>query len=467
MTTLLNSPSTTVEEQIESAPTGGRTISTKQSGVPGPTNVLLSNIVWMLLGNVAYGFSQWALLVALAKLGTIEMVGHFSLAIAIALPVFMFSSLTLRSLQVTDALRAYRFFEYGALRLVTAGLSVVFIIVASVVSRYSTPLFIATALIAAAKAAEYISDILYGLLQQEEDMSGIAISMILRSILSVVVFGITVYITHSLVWASASLFVCSTAVLCGYDVPKAVAGRKARLAEEVGNFTRYCSQLVRKESRQRLGKLALTGLPMGFALMVVSLNLSIPRYFIQRYLGMTELGIFSAIATLLASGSVAINAIGQAAAPRMAKAFAQRENRKFSLLLFGLVGASLGMGILGLLGSIFFGRQAMTLIYRPEYSTRQDLLIWLMAASGLYYLGSILGYAVTAVRCYGPQLPLFIIAAVTTATGCIYLIPKMGLQGAAAAILLSAVIQCVGSMFLLHRAVSKARTQPSLVLQTS
>lgn len=426
------------------------------------TKVLFSNVVWMLVGNVAYGFSQWILLIALAKFGTVEMVGNFALALAVVLPVLMFSSLSLRSLQITDALRTYRFLEYGALRLLTVILSLVFIGLFALISGYSAVLVAAIVLVGAAKAVEYISDILYGLLQQEEDMAGIAISMVLRAILSVAALSVTVYFTHSLVWACASLLLCSSAVLLCYDIPKAVADRNARLAAEIKISSRYLRQFMRVEHQRRLWKLAATGLPMGFALMMVSLNLNIPRYFIQQHLGMAELGIFSAISTLLASGSVVVNAIGQAAAPRMANAFAKHDRKRFMLLLAGLVGASLGLGVLGLLGAVLFGRQAMALIYRPEYSTHQDVLVWLMAASGLYYLGSTLGYAVTAVRCFSPQLPLFIAAAITTGVGCFVFVPWIGLRGAAIAILVSAFVQCAGSMLLLYTSYRAAQRRQAV-----
>ncbi len=445
---LIDEPPVDLEECAEACETGPQKATN--------TKVLLSNVVWMLVGNVAYGFSQWTLLVALAKLGTVEMVGNFAIALAIVLPVMMFSSLSLRSLQITDALRSYRFLEYGSLRVLTLVLSLVFIALFAVASEYSAAVFVSTLLIGGAKALEYASDILYGLLQQEEDMSGIAISMILRAGLSVAALSAIVYLTHSLVWASAGLLLCSAAVLLGYDIPKAILDRKTQLRAELESLLQYVRELVNVEKQKRLWKLALTGLPMGFALMMVSLNLNIPRYFIERRLGMAELGIFSAISTLLASGSVAINAVGQAAAPRMASAFASGAARKFAGLLGALVAASLGFGGLGLAGALVFGKQAMTLIYRPEYSTHQDVLIWLMAASGLYYLGSTLGYAVTAVRCFSPQLPLFVIAAGTTAIGCLLLIPHMGLRGAAIAILISAFVQCTGSILLLFLAFRKA-----------
>jgi O-antigen/teichoic acid export membrane protein len=201
---------------------------------------------------------------------------------------------------------------------------------------------------------------------------------------------------------------------------------------------------------------------MGFVMMMVSLNLNIPRYFIQRHLGMAELGIFSAIATLMAAGGVVTNAVGQAAAPRLANYFAARDKRGFGILLSSLVVASLGLGLLGFAGALLFGREAMALIYRPEYSTRQDVLVWLMGASGFFYLGSTLGYAVTAVRCFAPQLPMFAASAVATALGCLAFVPTLGLRGAAIAILISSIVQCAGSAWLLYNSCRQAPVYPEV-----
>jgi O-antigen/teichoic acid export membrane protein len=427
-----------------------------------PSRVLLSNIAWMLVGNVLYGFSQWGQLVALAKIGTIEMVGSFALALAVCLPVLMFSSLSLRSLQVTDYKRSHRFLEYVALRLLTLAASIGLIVAFGLIAGYKTSAVISIALIGAAKAVEYISDILYGSLQQQENMSGIAISMIIRGCLSVSALSLGVYLTHSLSWGAACMLVSSTVVLLSYDIPKTLSVGKIEFKTLLVECGHYYEDVTRRGGYLRLRKLAMSGLPMGFVLMMVSLNLNIPRYFIQRHLGTQELAIFSAIATLLAVGSVATNAVGQAAAPRLAKCFVNGDRREFTALLGGLVVTSLGLGGLGFVGAILFGKQAMALIYRPEYSTHPEVLIWLMGASGFFYLGSTLGYAVTAVRCFAPQLPLFTGAALTTAIGCLVLVPSQGLRGAAIAILISAVIQCGGSAWLLWNSSKKAGNEPVL-----
>jgi O-antigen/teichoic acid export membrane protein len=454
--------SVAIEEEAVVGSSHRAGVETDKSFAPASTRrVLFSNIVWMLVGNVAYGFSQWALLVTLAKIGTIEMVGNFALALAIVLPVLMFSSLSLRSLQITDHHGSYRFREYVSLRLLTLSFSLIFILGFGLVSRYSVTVLVSTMLIASAKALEYISDLLYGVLQQREDMSGIAISMLLRAVLSVTALGIGVSLTRSLVWGASGLVLASGAVLVAYDFPKAFKGQAGQIGSRIREGLQHIRGLLSTGGRQsRLSKLAITGLPMGFVMMMVSLNINIPRYFIQRHLGMAELGIFSAIATLMGAGGVVTNALGQAAAPRLAKYFAAQDRRGFSILLSAIVVASLGLGILGFAGALLFGRQGMALIYRPEYSTRQDVLVWLMGASGFFYLGSTLGYAVTAVRCFTPQLPLFAGAAAATAVGCIVLVPRFGLRGAAMAILISSLVQCAGSARLLYTSCRGTNAHP-------
>src|SRR5690349_24121955 len=91
---------------------------------------LRSNFVWILTGNLVYAACQWGMIVALAKLGSSFMVGQFSLGLAIATPVLMFTNLQLRSLQATDAMHQYSLQEYLGLRIITTLIAMV--VVASI-----------------------------------------------------------------------------------------------------------------------------------------------------------------------------------------------------------------------------------------------------------------------------------------------------------------------------------------------
>jgi O-antigen/teichoic acid export membrane protein len=413
-----------------------------------------SNLVWMITGTMWSGFCQWVLLVALAKVGTVDMVGAFTLGMALVLPVLMFSCLNLRALYITDCAYSYRFREYLALRLLTAAASVIFVVVVAVSLSYPPALVLSIGLISVAKALEYVSDILYGLLQREERMDGISISMMLRGTLSVCALGVGVYATGSLVWGSVGLAMSSAFTLLAFDMPRSLSFRNTSLSEALTESAAYARAACSREGGgfRRLGQLALSGVPLGVVLMLVSLNLNIPRYFIERSLGMRELGIFASISNLMAAGSVAVGAFGQCVAPRLAKYFAAGQMRQFKALLWLLVLASFGLGAAGLGGALVFGRRALEVIYRPEYGARQEVLVWLMAASGMLYVGITLGFALTAVRCFTPQLTLFSVSAASTALACMFLVPALGLRGAAFGILLSSIIQCAGGALLLKKA---------------
>jgi len=413
---------------------------------------LRSNVAWMLLGNFWQGLAQWTLVVALAKIGSVEMVGSYTLGLAIALPVLMFASLSLRSIQITDGLRRYRFLDFLALRFACSLLSIILIAAIACAGHYSKAVVAAVILIGAAKTIEYLSDIFYGLLQREERMAGIAISMMLRGTLSLCALAGGVWLTGSLTWGAVGLLASSALTLFFFDIPRSLGLLNLKPADGVAECVRYMDQFLRGEAHRRLAMLALAGLPLGAVLMLVSLNLNLPRYFIEHSLGLRELGIFCSLTNLLAAGSVMTSALGQGAAPRLAKYFEAAKLRDFRRLVFVLSIGSLGIGAAGFGLALLVGPRLLAIIYTPEYASQQNIFLFLMAASGFLYLGSMLGCAVTSVKCFTPQLPLFALAAAATAAASVILVPSQGLRGAALAILISAIIQCAGGAGLLRNA---------------
>ena len=209
-------------------PKGKPAVSPKSAVSP-----IRSNLTWMVAGTVWSGFCQWALLVVLAKFGTVDMVGTFTLGLAITLPVLMFSCLNLRNLYVTDCSNVYRFREYLALRLLMAAGSVAFTVACVLLERQSRNLVIAIALISLAKAIEYISDMLYALLQRQELMTAMSISMMLRGTLSLCILTLGVYLSGSLVWGAAGLVLASALTLLAFDVPVSLALLNFRLQDAV------------------------------------------------------------------------------------------------------------------------------------------------------------------------------------------------------------------------------------------
>jgi O-antigen/teichoic acid export membrane protein len=94
------------------------------------------------------------------------------------------------------------------------------------------------------------------------------------------------------------------------------------------------------------------------------------------------------------------------------------------------------------------GREILTILYRAEYAEYPRVFLWLMGAAAIRYVTSFLGYGMTAARYFQAQMPLFAIVAGFTAMVCLWLIPSHGLRGAAMTLVISAVVQAVGSMIV-------------------
>ena len=199
--------------------------------VPVPLSVR-ANFSWTLAGNVVYAACQWTMLVAIAKLGSPEMVGQFAVASALIVPVLMFLNLQLRAVEATDAKGAYRLTDYLGLRLMTTTIALGVIGLLASTRRWEV-LWVILA-VGAAKAVDSLSDILYGLLQQHERMDRVACSMMIRGPLGLAALAGVLMLTGRVAWAALAMAAAWLLVLLAYDLPNAVWLLRRRTFSEPG-----------------------------------------------------------------------------------------------------------------------------------------------------------------------------------------------------------------------------------------
>jgi O-antigen/teichoic acid export membrane protein len=407
---------------------------------------LRANFVWSLLGNVVYAACQWGILVVLAKFGSPVLVGEFALALAVTAPVMIFASLSLRNVQATDARGEYEFADYLSLRGVATALAMVVIAVLAV-SGYPAHLALVIVLIGLAKGIEFISDIALGFMQQREQMDRIALSMIVKGVLSLGGFAAAIITTGDLVIASAALAAVWALVLVGYDLRVA--------ARMNGDSLRRL--LVPRWQTAVLWKLTLLALPGGIVMTLISFGGNVPRYFIEQQLGTRELGIFAALTYPIFAGSTVVAALGQSATPRLAQHYANGEYAEFQRLLGRLVLIGLGLGVAGLALIRVAGAFVLELLYQPEYAAYVTEFLWIGLASSLAFVASFLGYGMTAARYFRAQVPIFAAALLAIAAACALLVPRYGLVGAALATAVGTVVQAIGSVIVIRHALSRGR----------
>jgi O-antigen/teichoic acid export membrane protein len=408
--------------------------------------------VWSLAGNLTYAGCQWAMLMVLAKMTSPEVVGQYALALAVTGPVFMFANLQLRAVQATDARGHYHFADYWRLRLVTTALAVVTSTLWAGMGGYGRESALVVLAMTAGRTVDSLADVIAGAFQREERLDLLSRSLIGRSVLGLVAFGGCLHKTGNLL-ASLLAQACAWGVVVVlHDVPV----RRGLATGEV-------SPAQRLEWR-RLGDLARLSLPLGFVMLLVSLNTNLPRYVIERWLGARELGVFAALASALTAGQLVVNALGQSAAPRLSRlgVLAETDQQPFKQLLRKLLIVAGALGGTGVATAWLLGAPVVAMLFTPEYATSVSVLVWIMVAAGIGYLASFLGNAMTALREFRIQVPLLVVTCSVTLGLSLFLVPRHGLIGAAWALVGAATVQMAASGAMILKALRAVGSKSSM-----
>jgi O-antigen/teichoic acid export membrane protein len=152
---------------------------------------------------------------------------------------------------------------------------------------------------------------------------------------------------------------------------------------------------------------------------------------------------------------MAVVSLGQSAFTRLARSFAAGNLAAFGSLLGKLLAFAAALGACGMLLSKLAGREILTILFRPEYAERADLLPWIMAAGGVVYMAQFVGFGLTAAGYYNSQVVLNVLANISLLAGCYWLIARQGLLGAILAMLIAAIVQLAASVMILVTAMRK------------
>ncbi len=417
---------------------------------------LRADFSWTFVGNAVYAGGQFAALMLLAKLLPPELVGQYALGLALVYPVINLTNLQLRAVMTSSNHQCMHFGHYLSLRLLTTLLALVIIFVITQVLEYRRQLTTVVLMVGVAYAIEAISDVYYARLQLHDRMAEISKSLIARALLSVLGLAVAIYISGSLLWGVAGIVLGRAIVLFTYDICERTHG----LGAQSKWFPRNDALTPRLDLAMER-ELLWVSLPLGIVVLLAALNSSVPSYFIKHALGERDLGIFAAIGFAVSVGNMAVVSLGQSAFTRLARSYAAGNLAAFGALLGKLLAAGAMLGVCGMIVSKFAGREILTILFRPEYAERADLLPWIMAVGGVVYMAQFLGFGLTAANYYNSQVALNVLANLSLIAACYWLVGRQGLLGVIIAMLIAAIVQLAASAIVLVVA-TRARAQEGI-----
>lgn len=380
------------------------------------------NSFWIVLGMGIYTITQWGILVLLARLGSAEDVGRFGLGLAISAPVVLVFGLQLRLVIATDTFNDYDFSDYLTLGIITSVLGFMFVSSITWGLGYRGEKLLVIVLIGVAKSVETIIEICIGLYQKCERMGNIAASYIIRGTLGLLAMTIVFWSTRSLVWTVAAMAIVWLLFLVLYESRRASLFAHLKLST---NFRKIRILLVRSS-------------PLGLSVGLICLCANLPKYFIEHYLGDTELGYFVAMTWFVLAFAKLVDSIGHAASPRLAKYYVEHRVSYVRLLLKLTVVAVI-LGGSGIFFTIVAGKWFLALLYGEDYAKYSYVLVWLFVAGTVSYIFSMFDKAIVAAQHFRLRFLVIVLGTITMAVSCYLLVPRFGLTGGATAKIAAAI----------------------------
>lgn len=403
------------------------------------------NFAWAFVGNAFYALCNYLLLMILTKTASVETVGLWGVAQAVALPVATFFSLKLSTVNITDMHNEYQAGHYVAARLLASLISV---LVAAVIGFVFYPFKTACviAIMGVSYAAAEIRQYYTSNMQKYERLSLATLSQVAAGLLTLLLFGLLFWLTQNLMLAILGTIISRIFVLLTYDMPVSAKVASAHNPSFTGYAPLWDKTMVWKLLR-RAAPLAVVG-----AVGIIFVN--IPRLVMDKMLGREAVGYFTALSMLLTVYTMLHTALGNAALPRLSKYFAENI-RAFVWLLVRLIGLNLSLGIAFVTILFFFGKPILTFLFTVDYAQHKDVLVMLAVSSCLLSIFGVSNWGLNATRQFGVQIPVYISTAVICGIASIWLIPRFGLMGGAYAFMASYVFGAFFCLVLIGRAVRK------------
>lgn len=395
-------------------------------------NKLRAKLSWSIGGNLVYALSQWLIITVIARFGSTEDLGIYSIGLAITAPIVLFFKFQLRTIIATDSNDEYKFSQYLGSRIVHLTIGFIIIIPIAVIYAIDNKTILVILLMGIYKSFEALSEICLGYLQKVGRVELIGKSQFYKGITIAITVSFIYILTQNLIISIITLIIVMFLRLILYDI------------KNVKTFTNVMP--VFESTWYKLLKMAF---PLGIASLITSLNTNIPRYFLDYYWGVEEVGIFSALYYVLVAGNMLITPISLLAAPRIANAFNNASIKSFVKVNFQLSAIVTLIFFVFIIVIITQGQHILTILYGKEYAIHQESFTILSLSLFFGFLTTFFSLSAVAARVLKVQPIINLLVMIITILASYYYIKSNGIIGTSYSVLISRAFQMFLSLGLL------------------
>ena len=337
------------------------------------------NFIWNTIGSFTYLFCQWLLTFLVIKLSSnLEDAGNLSLAISITNIFFNISCFNVRPYLVSDKNNEYSIENYTSFRLVTIVISIISCFIYSLFFGYNSQQLLCIMLYMIFKIGEAIVDLFHAFEQKNSRMDIGGISLLVRGIISVLLFTIGMLFFNSINCAILLMVIVTYIFIFTYDLK---------------NVKKFINIKINIKSK-RLFDMFLRFLPLAIGTFLLNTACAFPRQMLEKINGSDILGIYATIGTPAVIMQVAASYIYNPLLVTFSDYRNSNNYKKFRSLLFKGIAVLFCLSLVCYIGSLFLSELFLNLLFGAKISNHYQLfsiIIIYTSLSGLcFFLHNIL-----------------------------------------------------------------------------
>lgn len=380
-------------------------------------------ILWNVMGSIANAFTSVVLLLVVTRLCGVETAGVFSIAFVTAQMLMNIGNYGVRAYQVSDQFEKYHFREYEINRYLTCALMIIITFGFIVFRGYETDVALVVLSVGVWKMLDSLADVYEGRLQQKDHLELAGKALFFRTIISMVLFCITLYVTQNLIAAVLLAILCSTVLVIG------MAWRPARRMGE----------RQREVSVARIFGILRDCFPLFISLLLLALVINIPKYAIEDHMSYDQQTYYNIIYMPAQVIYLLATFIFKPFLTRLTALYHNNvaDFKRSVLKLVIIIPVLTGCVIIV---SYFAGIPVLQLLYGVDLGKYKDALMIVLIGGGFNAVSSLLYYMLTIMRkqytCMVSYIVGILVALIAARMG----VKNYGIAGAAGAYLLSMAV---------------------------
>ena len=397
-------------------------------------NNLRKNTIWNTIGITFNSFNSLFFLIIINRINGVDIAGIFSFAFSVACLLFIVGIYSGRTFQVSDTKEELNDKEYLTHKCITCAMMMILCVLFVVIRGYSMEKNLIIIILCLYKCLEAFDETLYAYLQKHNELHIVGKSLFFKSIVGIVLFGISDYLTHNIVIACVILTLNSLAFVIFYDIRK--------------SFGYSQNGTVQMDRVLRLFKTGFSVFAFSFLAVYI---VNIPKYVIDVLLSDSFQTIFGIIVMPGTVMSLCGQYILAPMLTEIVECYNLKNYGKFKKIINKIVMILLALGVIVEIGAALLGIPVLSLVYAIDLKAYKLDLLCIIFGAILYAVAGVYSTALITMRKNNMQLAIYLADSVAGVIVCYALISVWGIHGATAGYVVTMMLH--GLLYWIYYAI--------------